>query len=161
MKSGWWHPNWHSKEYWGRKVLLQEWMLTVWKIYTYIWESHGTLDELQQVRNHYVGKANNCMSQDQRSSWNVRGNCYMSLEERFFPLWKACTGCRMQPAKEKTACPKNVGRLLLERLGKQAAAQRSHCTLACEGDLQHEVSNWGKLPQEPRAKERFIYFVWL
>lgn len=161
MKSGWWHPNWHSKEYWGRKVLLQEWMLTVWKIYTYIWESHGTLDELQQVGNRCVGKANNCMSQDQRSSWNVRGNCYMSLEERFFPSWKACTGRRMQPVKEKTACPKNVGRLWLERLGKQAAAQRSHCTLAGEGDLQHEVSNWGKLPQELRAKERFIYFVWL
>lgn len=140
-------------------MLLQEWMLTMWKIYTYIWESHGTLDELQQVRNHCVGKANNCMSQDQRSSWNVRGNYYMSLEERFFPSWKACIGCRMQPVKEKSECPKNVGRLLPKWLGKQVAAQRSHCALACEGDLQHEVSKQRKLPQELRDKERFIYFV--
>lgn len=134
-------------------------MLTVWMIYTYIWESHGTLDELQQVRNHCVGKANNCMSQDQRSSWNFRGNYYMSLEERFFPSWKACTGCHMRPVKEKSACPKNVERLLPKPFGKQVAAQRSHCALACVGDLQHEVSNQRKLSQELRAKERFIYFV--
>lgn len=85
----------------------------------------------------------------------------MSLEERFLPSWKACTGCRTQPVKEMTACPKNVGRLLLKRLGKQVAAQRSHCALACEGDLQHEVSNQRKLPQELSTKERFIYFVQL
>lgn len=65
----------------------------------------------------------------------------MSLEERLFPSWKACTGCRVQAVKEKSACPKNVGRLLPKRLGRQVGAQRSHCALACEGDLQHEASS--------------------
>lgn len=46
------------------------------------------------------------MSQDQRSAWNVRGNYYMSLEERFSPSCKAGTGCHMGPVKEATACPK-------------------------------------------------------
>lgn len=107
--------------------MLQEWMLTVWKIYTYIWESHGTLDELQQVRNHCVGKANNCMSQDQRSSWNVRGNYYMSLEERFFPSWKACTGCCMRPMKEKSACPKMSGGYCRSHLGSRLQQEITLC----------------------------------
>lgn len=93
-------------------MLLQERMWTVWKIYAYTWESHSRLDELQQVRYHCVGKASNCMSQYQWSAWNVRGNYYTSLEERFAPLCKVCSDCCMGPVTETIACLWRIVRLI-------------------------------------------------
>lgn len=88
------------------------------------------------------------MSQDQRSAWNVRGNYHTSLEERFSPSCKACTGCRMGLVKEMTAWPKAEHEWKRqEAIAK--ATREAGCGIQITlcfgiwGDLQSEVSNQG------------------